>query len=116
MRSFQNALFDSMKLYTTTLYSFDRMTCGAVSAMLSGTDLDMQTAVVGESYVTKEGKDAMYFMKSIIQREMFDLSIFIPENFPVEITDFELWCDNIQVGERTKKDNALRHLLLQRTR
>ena len=108
----QNSLFESMKLYTSTLYSFDRMTCGAVSAMLSGTDLDMQTAVVGESYVTKEGKDAMYFMKSIIQREMFDLSIFIPENFPVEITDFELWCDNIQVGDRTPKDKSLRHLAL----
>lgn len=108
----QNSLFESMKLYTTTLYSFDRLTCGAVSAMLSGTDLDMQTAVVGESYVSKDGKEAKYYLKSIIQRELFDLSIYIPEDFPTEITDFELWCDNIQVGERTAKDKSLRHLAL----
>ncbi len=108
----QNSLFDTMKLYTTTLYSFDRLTCGAISAILSGTDLDMQTAVVGESYVQKDDKEAKYYLKSIVQRELFELSIFIPEGFPVEITDFELWCDNIQVGERTAKDKSLRHLAL----
>jgi hypothetical protein len=108
----QNALFESMKLYTTTLYSFDRLTCGGVSALLSGTDMDMQAAVVGESYVTKDDKEAKYYLKSIIQRELFDLSIFIPEDFPVEITDFELWCDNIKVGEKTAKDKSLRHLAL----
>jgi hypothetical protein len=108
----QNALFESMKLYTTTLYSFDRLTCGGVSALLSGTDMDMQAAVVGESYVTKDDKEAKYYLKSIIQRELFDLSIFIPEDFPVEITDFELWCDNIKVGEKTPKDKSLRHLAL----
>ncbi len=108
----QNSLFESMKLYTTTLYSFDRLTCGGVSALLDGTDLDMQTAVVGESYVKKEGKDATYYLKSIIQREMFELSIYIPEGFPVEITDFELWCDNIKVGDKTPKDKSLRHLAL----
>ncbi|MCR5774428.1 MAG: hypothetical protein K6G42_05030 [Lachnospiraceae bacterium] len=108
----QNSMFESMQLYTTTLYSFDRLTCGGVSALLSGTDQDMQTAVVGESYVEKNEKQAMYFLKPIIQRELFELSIFIPEDFPVEITDFELWCDNIMVGERTAKDKALRHLAL----
>ena len=108
----QNALFDAMKSYTTTLYSFDRLTCGGVSALLSGTDADLKTAVVGESYVDKDSKEAMYFIKPIIQRELFELTIFIPQDFPVEISDFELWCDNIQVGERTKKDNALRHLTI----
>ena len=108
----QNSLFETLKLYTTTLYSLDRLTCGGISAMLSGTDLDMQTAVVGESYVTKDEKEAKYFLKSIIQRELFELSIYIPEDFPVEITDFELWCDNIKIGEKTPADKSLRHLAL----
>ncbi|MBO5551452.1 MAG: hypothetical protein J5966_05785, partial [Lachnospiraceae bacterium] len=108
----QNALFDAMKSYTNTLYSFDRLTCGGVSALLSGTDADLQTAVVGESYVEKDEKQAMYFLKPIIQRELFELSIYLPEDFPVEITDFELWCDNIQVGGRTPSDGHLRHLTL----
>ncbi len=108
----QNSLLDTMKLYTTTLYSFDRLTCGGISALLSGTDADLQTAVVGESYVNKESKDATYFLKAIVQRELFELTIFIPEDFPTEITDFELWCDNKQIGERTPKDKSLRHLAL----
>ena len=40
-------MLDAMKLYTTTLNSFDRLTCGGISALLSGTDADMHTAVVG---------------------------------------------------------------------
>lgn len=108
----QNSLLDTMKLYTTTLYSFDRLTCGGISALLSGTDADMQTAVVGESYVEKDEKEAMYYLKSIIQSEMFELSLYIPEGFPTEITDFELWCDNKLVGERTPVDGKLRHLAL----
>ena len=34
----QNSMLDAMKLYTTTLYSFDRLTCGGISALLSGTE------------------------------------------------------------------------------
>ncbi len=108
----QNSLLDTMKLYTTTLYSFDRQTCGGISALLSGTDADLQTAVVGESYVQKDSKDAMYYLKSIIQRELFELSIYIPEDFPTPITDYELWCDNKLIGERTAIDKPLRHLAL----
>ncbi len=108
----QNSMLDSMKLYTTTLYSFDRLTCGAVSALLSGTDADMQTAVVGESFVQKSTDKAMYYLKSIIQKEMFELSVYIPKDFDIEITDFELWCDNNMIGERTKVTDSLRHLKL----
>lgn len=108
----QNALFESMKLYTDSLYSLDRLTCGGISAMLSGTDLDMQTAVVGESYVTKDTSEATYYIKPIIQREMFELSIYIPEDFPVEITDYELLCDSTPVGEKAAKDKTIRHLAL----
>ena len=108
----QNSMLDAMKLYTTTLYSFDRQTCGAISAILSGTDADMQTAVVGESYVDKSTSEGHYTLKSIIQKLEFELAITIPEDFEVEITDYEFWVDNIQVGERTQIDKKLRHLAL----
>lgn len=109
----QNSMLDAMKLYTSTLYSFDRQTCGAISAILSGTDADMQTAVIGESYVEKgTAKGATYTMKSIIQNQEFELALQIPEDFEVEITDYELWIDNVQVGDRTTTDNKLRHLAL----
>lgn len=108
----QNGMMDAMKLYTQTLYSFDRLTCGGISAILSGTDADMQTAVVGESYTVRNSAQANYSLKRIIQNQEFELSISIPEDFEVEISDFELWVDNIMVGERTPIDSKLRHLAL----
>ncbi len=110
----QNGMLDSMSLYTKTLYSFDRLTCGGVSALLSGTDSDMQTAVVGESYVEKDSKEARYYLTAIIQRQMFELSVYIPEDFPVTITDFELWCDNVMIGQRTAADGSLRAIALEK--
>ncbi len=107
----QNSLLETMKLYSQTLYSFDRLTCGGVSAILSGTDADMQTAVVGTSYVEKNTADGAYYsLKSIIQNMEFELNITIPDDFEVDITDYELWVDNTMVGERTAKDKPLRHL------
>ncbi len=109
----QNSMLDAMKLYSTTLYSFDRLTCGGVSAILSGTDADMQTAVVGESYIEAvTAKGPYYTLKPIIQNQEFELSIHVPDDSEVEITDFELWADGVKVGDRTSKDKKLRHLML----
>lgn len=109
----QNSMLDTMKLYSTTLYSFDRLTCGGVSAFLSGTDADLQTAVVGQSYVEKSvAKGAFYTLASIIQNQEFELSINIPDDFEIELTDYELWIDNIQVGSRTPIGKKLRHLVV----
>ena len=107
----QNSLLSAMKLYTQTLNSFDRLTCGGISAILAGTDSDMGTAVVGTSYVEKKtATGAHYTLRSIIQSLEFELSISVPDDFEVEITDYELWIDNVQVGVRTAKDTKLRHL------
>ena len=108
----QNSMLDTMKLYTTTLYSFDKLTCGGISALLEGTDSDLKTAVVGESYVEKDSSEAKYFLTSIIQKELFELTLFIPDDFPVSISHFELWCDDEMIGERTPVDGKLRHLAL----
>jgi hypothetical protein len=108
----QNSMLDTMKLYTTTLYSFDKLTCGGISALLEGTDSDLKTAVVGESYVEKDTKEAKYYLTSIIQKELFELTLYIPDDFPVSLSHFELWCDDEMIGERTPVDGKLRHLAL----
>lgn len=109
----QNSMLDAMKLYSTTLYSFDRLTCGGVNALLTGTDADLQTAAVGESYVEKEvAEGAYYTLRSIIQSQEFELSVRIPDDFEVSVSDYELWIDNIQVGSRTEVDKKLRHLMV----
>ncbi len=151
------SMLDSMKAYTQTLFSFDRLTCGGVSALVFGTGADMKTPLdakaaadakmsvdsktddgsgagdesgeQGEgsgtgSYDTGDGDDgsdstvstskdeAMYYLTPIIQRELFELSVYIPKGFPIKITHFELWCDKVQIGERTPIDKTIRHLTL----
>ena len=109
----QNSMLDAMKLYTTTLYGFDRLTCGGISSLLSGTDSDMQTAVVGESYPEKNtAEGAHYTLKPIIQSQEFELTVYIPDDFEIEVTDYELWVDGVLVGERKNTDKKLRHLML----
>ena len=109
----QNEMLDAMKLYTTTLYGFDRLTCGGISAMLSGTDADLQTAVVGESFPVKNTAEGAYYtLVSIIQNMEFELSVYIPDDIGVDVTDYELWVDGIMVGTRNPKEKKLRHLAL----
>ena len=40
------------------------------------------------------------------------MSINIPDDFEIELTDYELWIDNIQVGSRTPIGKKLRHLVV----
>ncbi len=107
----QNSLIETMELYTKTINSFDRLTCGAVTAYFSGTDASLHAAQEGESYADKQtGNGARYTIESIVQNQEFDLSIYIPDDFPTQISHFELWIDNSPVGDRTEKDKSLRHL------
>jgi len=108
----QNNMLDSMKLYTNTLFAFDRLTCGGISAILSGTDADMHTAVVGESYVEENTAKAYYTLRPIVQKQEFELTLQIPDDFEVSISDYELWVNNQLVGTRTAADKKLRHLML----
>ncbi len=109
----QNSMLDSMKLYTTTLYGFDRLTCGGISALLTGTDADMQAAVVGESYPEKKSAEGAYYtLRPIIQSQEFELTVHIPDDFEVDVTDYELWVDGILIDKRTSTDKKLRHLML----
>ncbi|MBO6148408.1 MAG: TolC family protein [Lachnospiraceae bacterium] len=120
----QNSMLDAMSLYTTSLYSFDRLTCGGVSSYFKGTDVDLKTAVVGESSAEKgdgakkseaeeEKKEGVrYYIKSIIQSEEFELSIYVPDGFPVALSDYELWVDKQQVGKRMPITETIRHLTL----
>ncbi len=109
----QNNFFETAKTYSETLYSFDRLTCGAVSAYLAGTDPSLAAGETGTSHVEKEtDKDARYFIKQIVQSEAFEVNIYVPEHMNVDVTDFELWCDGMIVGKRTPADQYLKHLAL----
>ena len=52
---------------------------------------------------------ARYFIRSIVQDNAFELGVEIPEDFSVEITDYELFCDDVSIGKE-KVGKTIRHL------
>ena len=105
---------DALSLYSQTLYSFDRLTCGAVSSLLSGTNADLEAAQGGESYIVEEeGADGVYYyIHSLVEGNLFELGLSVPDDYEVTITEYELWVNGQQIGSRTSVDKTLRHLAL----
>lgn len=109
----QSEMMEAMQLYSSTLYEFDRLTCGAISVYMEKGTLDLNAADGGESIIIEENVDGShYYMEQIIQNEEFRLRIQLAEELNGQITDYELWCDDIQIGERTAIDKTIRHLAL----
>lgn len=99
--------------YTEIMYSFDRLTCGALSTYFRGDSIEMSAAEGGQSYVVEdEGEGVYYFLHSMVENNIFELGLSVPENFDISITDYELWIDGVQVGERTNVNQVIRHLAL----
>lgn len=115
-RECQMELLDSLDFYSQLLYSFDRLTCGGATALLSGEFLELQAIAGGNSYLEEEKVEgAYYYIQPKIEDRIFELGIYLPEDYKIEITDFELWCDGIRIGERTPVEKTLRHLVLSKS-
>ncbi|MDE6640506.1 MAG: TolC family protein [Acetatifactor sp.] len=109
----QNEMFEALALYSQALYSFDRLTCGGITALLEGTGADLNAGSGGNSYVEDEyAQGAYYYIESIIQEQEFRVGVGIPDDFEVSVTHFELWCDGTRIGNRTEIDKTIRHLAL----
>lgn len=104
---------DAKAAYSEILYSFDRLTCGAVSAYLNGDSIYMSAAEGGQSYVVEdEGEGVYYFIHSMVENNIFELGLSVPDDFEISITDYELWVDGVQIGARTQIEKTIRHLAL----
>lgn len=104
---------NALQLYTKLLYSYDRLTCGFVSDYFSGQDIELEGTQGGTSYIIDEESDvAMYYINSIIEDNMFEFGIYIPDDFKTEITHYELWADDYQIGEKTEVNKRIRHLMI----
>ncbi|MBR5578961.1 MAG: hypothetical protein IKW28_08210 [Lachnospiraceae bacterium] len=97
---------EALSEYSNGLYAYDRLTCGGITELL------MTAKAQGSSVEAVYAQGAYYYLESLIQNEEFRLSISLPVDFPIDITDFELWCNNRQIGERTSIEESLRHLKL----
>ena len=123
----RTALKDALSLYSSTLYQYDRTTCGGASSFFVEESISTQVGNAGLGTPDEDTGDidddlsklniivekgAIYSIRPIVDGEEFMLYIDIPDNFEYNITDFELWSDNRQIGKRTAKGEAIRHLTI----
>ncbi len=107
----QKDALDALSLYSQLLFSYDRLTCGAITKYMAGESLALNASSGGNSYLVSEEQEGIsYYIKMMIEDYAYEFGIFVPEEFDVEITDYELWCGNYQIGGRTAKENAIKHL------
>ncbi|MBO5292145.1 MAG: TolC family protein [Lachnospiraceae bacterium] len=104
---------DMLAEYSSQLYAFDRLTCGGVSKYLEAGGISMETASGGDSFVqVDEIEGAYYYIQTKIEDNIFLFGISIPDDFTIQITDYELWVNGVQIGERMPSDQEIRHLAL----
>ena len=107
----------ALELYNSLLFNFDRLTCGAVSKYFTNTDNSLTGGTGGNSYIVDEEtiEGAEYYIQTIIEDNMFELGIYLPNDFETDITHYELWVDSYQIGERTEITKKIRHLTVSLT-
>ena len=110
----QVEMLEALETYTSLLYSFDRLTCGAVSKYFKDQGIALNGAEGGNSYIVDEETidGARYYITSIVEDNMFEFGVYLPEDFQTDVTHYELWVDDYVIGEKTEIDQTLRHLTL----
>ncbi|MBR2852002.1 MAG: TolC family protein [Anaerotignum sp.] len=110
----QVEMLEALETYTSLLYSFDRLTCGAVSKYFKDQGIDLSGSEGGNSYIVDEEiiDGARYYITSIVEDNMFEFGVYLPEDFETEVTHYELWVDDYIIGEKKEVEQTLRHLTL----
>lgn len=105
---------EALELYSSLVFSFDRLTCGAVSEYMKSTGTSLESAGGGNSYLVEEDEveGAKYYIQSIVEDNMFEFGIYLPNDFDLDISHYELWVDDYIVGGRNEIDKTFRHLTL----
>lgn len=112
--SAQTSMIKNLSSYSDLYYEYNRLTCRGLSEVLDGSaDADLYSGEGGDSYVVEEDVgNAMYFIDPIVEDEQFRFCVYIPDDAGFNATSYELWCDGIQIGDRTPIDDEIRHLVL----
>lgn len=110
----QIEVLEGLELYSSLLFGLDRLTCGGVTRYFKDMGIALDGTSGGISYIVDEetADGARYFIQSIVEDNMFEFGIYLPEDFETDITHYELWCDDYIIGERKETDKLLRHLTL----
>jgi len=104
---------DALSDYTVTLTSYDKLTCGAISNLLNGESTELAIAEAGTSYVVEEEiEGAYYYIHQFASESAFEFGVYIPEDFELSVTAYELWINGIKIGDKTTIDKSIKHLSL----
>jgi hypothetical protein len=99
---------EALAEYNELLFSFDRLTCGAVTKLLSGAGLDMDAGAGGESNADLP----IYYIYTDIADMVFVFGVSIPDGFEPDIDSFEIYYEGTQIGPRTPVGREIRHLAI----
>ncbi len=110
----QIEVLEGLELYSSLLFGLDRLTCGGLTRYFKDMGIALDGTSGGISYIVDEetADGARYFIQSIVEDNMFEFGIYLPEDFETDITHYELWCDDYIIGEKKETDKLLRHLTL----
>lgn len=109
----QMDLLDALSAYNSLIFSFDSLTCGGITAYLEAEGVDTTLSSGGDSFLVKEeAEGAFYYIESYIEDNLFEFGVYIPDDYSITLTDFELWIDGTRIGGRTPVSETIRHLTL----
>jgi hypothetical protein len=100
---------DALAAYNDLITNFDRLTCGAITKLLRGQELDTDSGAGGLSLPSEQ---VHYYIYSDVADVSFIFGLDVPDDFEPEITHFELWYEGVQIGARTAVDRRIKHLTL----
>lgn len=105
---------DALEKYSSSIFQLDRLTCGAVSEYLNNIENSLgNTDDTNQYFVEEEEQEgARYYIQSLVEDNMFEFGIYLPRDFGVEITHYELRTDDFVIGKKTETGKTLRHLTL----
>jgi hypothetical protein len=104
----QTEAVEALAAYNELIFDFDRLTCGAVAKLLTGTALETDAGVSGLSRLDLP----TYHIYSDVADTVFVFGVQIPDDYEPEIDAFEIWYGDVHIGERTPIEKELRHLTL----
>lgn len=115
--SLQIEKLEALELYSSLLFSFDRLTCGAVSEYFNASGISLEGVLGGNSYVVEDEEidGAKYFIQSIVEDNMFEFGIYIPDDLDADVSHYELWVDDYVIGGKNEAGKSFRHLTLSLT-
>lgn len=106
---------DAWNNYQSCFYELDRITCGAVTEYLKNSKGNSwENLEESNKYLVEEDTitGAKYYFRSLVEDQMFEFGIYLPQNMKTNITHYELKVGDSVIGKKTEIDQPIKHLTM----